>query len=188
MGIEPIGKENPWHKPTIAPAWFAVAWKLFDRLSSRRIFVKRQKPTAETIPGERPHKGKRSHSARVALSYDLFDAGKRRALVHERRDEVSEAEENLRRIQDEIEVRVKMIYNRLEVTRAMVEVRREYLAAKQENACLAEDQFKQGITLASQRDSSRAQAVKARAGLLDASLAYLLAQDDLNRTLGSTAP
>ncbi len=124
----------------------------------------------------------------IHLSYDLFDAGKRRALVHERNDEVSEAEENLRRVQDEIEVRVKMIYNRLELARAMVEVRREYLAARQEASRLAEDQFKQGITLTSQRDASRAQALKARAGLLDANLAYLLADDDLTRTLGSTAP
>ena len=81
-----------------------------------------------------------------------------------------------------------MIYNRLAVARAMVEVRREYLAARQENARLSEDQFKQGITLASQRDASRAQATKARAGLLDASLAYLLARDDLNRALGGTTP
>ena len=124
----------------------------------------------------------------IHFSYDLFDAGKRRALIRERRDQVSEAEENLRRTQDEIEVRVKMIYNRLEVARAMVEVRREYLGAKLESARLAEDQFKQGITLTSQRDASRAQAIKARAGLLDASLAYLLADDDLARTLGSTAP
>jgi outer membrane protein TolC len=70
----------------------------------------------------------------------------------------------------------------------MVEVRREYLAAKLESVRLAEDQFKQGITLTSQRDASRAQAIKAKAGLLDASLAYLLANDDLARTLGSTAP
>jgi hypothetical protein len=42
--------------------------------------------------------------------------------------------------------------------------------------------------LVSQRDASRAQAAKASAGLLDASLAYLLARDDLNRTLGGTNP
>src|SRR6266849_3046902 len=124
----------------------------------------------------------------IHLSYDIFDAGKRRALVRERRDEVSEAEENLQRVKDGVEVRINMIYNKLEVTRAMVEVRREYLAARQETARLSEDQFKQGITLASQRDASRAQAMKARAGLLDASLAYLLARDDLNRALGGTTP
>jgi len=124
----------------------------------------------------------------IHLSYDVFDAGKRRALVRERRDEVSQAEENLDRVKDEIEVRINMIYNRLEVARSMVEVRKEYLAARQESARLSEDQFKQGITLASQRDASRAQAIKARAGLLDASLAYLLARDDLNRALGGTTP
>jgi len=124
----------------------------------------------------------------IHLSYDIFDAGKRKALVRERRDEVAEAEENLRSVKDEVEVRVQMIYNRLDVARAMVEVKKEYLAARQENARLSDDQFRQGITLASQRDSSRAQAVKARAALLDASLGYLLARDDLNRTLGGTNP
>jgi outer membrane protein len=122
------------------------------------------------------------------LSYDVFDAGKRKALVRERRDEIAEAEENLQRVKDEVEAHVQMIYNRLDVARSMVEVKKEYLTAQQENARLSEDQFKQGITLASQRDASQAQAVKARAGLLDASLAYLLARDDLNRTLGVTNP
>jgi outer membrane protein TolC len=124
----------------------------------------------------------------IHLSYDVFDAGKRKALVRERSDEIAEAEENLQRVKDEVEARVQMIYNRLDVARAMVDVKKEYLAAKQESARLSEDQFKQGITLASQRDASRAQAVNARAGLLDASLAYLLARDDLNRTLGVTTP
>lgn len=124
----------------------------------------------------------------IHLTYDLFDGGKRRALIQERRDEISEAKENLQRVRDGVEVRIAAIYNRLETTRAMVEVKREYLAARQENARLAEDQFKQGITLASQRTASQAQAMKAKAGLLDASLAYLLARDDLRRTLGSTSP
>src|SRR5208283_2864484 len=111
----------------------------------------------------------------IHLSYDLFDAGKRRALIRERRDEISAADENLQRVKDEVEVRIHMIYNRLEVARAMVEVKKEYLAARQENARLSEDQFKQGITLASPRRASPAQAMKARGGFLDGSLAYLLA-------------
>jgi outer membrane protein TolC len=124
----------------------------------------------------------------INLTYDLFDAGKRRALVRERRDEISEAEENLKRVKDEVEVHINMIYNKLELARATIEVRRAYLAARQESARLNEYQFKQGVTLASQRDGSRAQAMKARVGLLDASLAYLLARDDLTRTLGGTSP
>ena len=124
----------------------------------------------------------------IHLSYDIFDGGKRRALVRERRDEVSEAAENLQRVKDEIEVRVQVIYNRLDVARAMVEVKREYLATRQEAARLAEDEFQQGITLVSSRDASRAHLLKARAGLLEASLAYLSARDDLNRTLGNSTP
>jgi outer membrane protein TolC len=124
----------------------------------------------------------------IHLTYDIFDAGKRRALVREHRDEISEAQENLQRIKDGVEVRIATIYNRLETTRAMVDVKQEYLDARQETARLAEDQFKQGITLASQRDATRAQAMKARAGLLDASLAYLLARNDLTRALGSVGP
>lgn len=123
----------------------------------------------------------------IRLTYDIFDAGKRRALIHERHDEVAAAEENLQRTKDEVEVRINMIYNRLEVARAMMDVRKEYLAARQENARLSEDQFKQGIMLVSQRDASRAQAIKASAGLLDASLNYLLARDDLDRALGHTS-
>lgn len=120
----------------------------------------------------------------VHLTYDIFDAGKRRSQIRERRDEVSEAEENLKRIKDEIEVKIAVIYNRLDVARALIDTRKEYLAARQENARLAETQLQQGLMLASQRDASKAQAMKARAGLLDASLAYLLTCDDLTRTVG----
>lgn len=54
----------------------------------------------------------------VHFSYDLFDAGKRRALVCERRDKVSEAEEALERVKDEVSVRMTTIYNKLETTKA----------------------------------------------------------------------
>jgi outer membrane protein TolC len=123
----------------------------------------------------------------VNFKYDLFDAGKRRSLIRERRDEVSEAEENLERIKDEIGVRIATIYNRLETTRTMIDVARESLAAHQENARLTENQFKEGISLASQRDATQAQAMKAQAGLLQASLDYLLTRDELTRVLGASA-
>jgi outer membrane protein TolC len=124
----------------------------------------------------------------IHLTYDLFDAGKRNALIRERRDEVSEAEEDLERTKEEVGVRITTVYNKLETTRSMVEVAREDLAARVENARLSEEQFKQGALLTSQRDASHAQAMKAQAGLLEASLDYLLARDELTRTLGRTAP
>jgi outer membrane protein TolC len=122
----------------------------------------------------------------VHISYDLFDAGRRSALIRERRDEVSEAEESLKRTKDEVGVQIATVYNKLETTRAMVDVAREYLAARQETTRISEDQFKQGTLLKSQRDGSHAQAMKAQAGLLEASLDYLLARDELSRILGHT--
>jgi outer membrane protein TolC len=124
----------------------------------------------------------------IHLKYDLFDAGKRSALVRERRAEVSEAAEDLERTKEEVGVRIATIYNKLETTRAMVEVAREDLAARQENARLSDEQFKRGVLLTSQRDASHAQAMKAQAGFLEASLDYLLTRDELTRTLGRTAP
>jgi outer membrane protein TolC len=123
----------------------------------------------------------------VNFKYDLFDAGKRRSLIRERGDEVSEAEENLARVKDEIGVQITTIYNRLETTRTMIDVAKESLAAHQENARLTENQFKEGASLASQRDATQAQAMKAQAGLLEASLDYLLSRDELNRVLGASA-
>jgi outer membrane protein TolC len=124
----------------------------------------------------------------IHLKYDLFDAGKRSALVRERRAEVSEAAEDLERTKEEVGVRIATIYNKLETTRAMVEVAREDLAARQENARLSDEQFKRGVLLTSQRDASHAQAMTAQAGFLEASLDYLLTRDELTRTLGRTAP
>jgi outer membrane protein TolC len=123
----------------------------------------------------------------VHFTYDLFDAGKRRSLIRERRDRVSEAEENLERMKEEVGVRITTIYNRLETTRTMVDVAKESLSARQESARLTENQFKDGISLASQRDAARAQAMKAQAGLLEASLDYLLTRDELTRVLGASA-
>jgi outer membrane protein TolC len=87
----------------------------------------------------------------------------RNALIRERRDEVSEAKENLERTKDEVGVRIATVYNKLETTRSMVKVAREYLDARRETARISEDQFKRGALLTSQRDASRAQEVKAEA-------------------------
>jgi outer membrane protein TolC len=124
----------------------------------------------------------------VHVSYDLFDGGKRQALVRERRAELSEAEEALERVKDEVGVRISTIFNKLQTTRTMVDVAKEYLAAQQENARLTEDQFKHGVVMASQRDASSAQVITAQARLLDASLEYRLARDELTRVLGDTTP
>ena len=61
------------------------------------------------------------------------------------------------------------------------------LSAHEENARLTENQFKEGVSLASQRDATQAQAMKAQARLPEASLDYLMSRDELNRVLGASA-
>ncbi len=124
----------------------------------------------------------------IAFNYDLFDAGKRRALVRERNEETSQAEENVERVKEEVGVQIAKVYNKLETTRSMIDVAKESLDAFEENSRLVENQFKQGTALASKVDASRAQVLDAQAGLLSARLEYLLARDALSRILGRSAP
>ena len=58
----------------------------------------------------------------VHFGYDLFDGGKRNAEISERRAQLAQAEENLARVKDEIELRIQTIYNKRERTREMLKV------------------------------------------------------------------
>lgn len=124
----------------------------------------------------------------IHFNYDLFDGGKRESLVRERNEETLEAQENIERVKEEVGVRIAKVYDRLATTRSMVDVAKESLAAFEENSRLVEDQFRQGKVLPSSVDTSRAQTLEAEAGVLTAQLEYLLAQDELTRILGRTAP
>src|SRR5271166_6128647 len=63
----------------------------------------------------------------VHFSYDLFDSGRKRALVRERESQLSQAKENLARITDEVELAVQTAYNKLERTQQMRKVSEELL-------------------------------------------------------------
>ena len=52
--------------------------------------------------------------------YDLFDAGRKRALLREREAQLAHARENLARVKDQVELRVQTAYNRLERTRQLI--------------------------------------------------------------------
>ena len=53
----------------------------------------------------------------VNLDWDVFDFGKRRAAVREREAQLAEAEENLRRLKEEVAVAIERSYNKVERTR-----------------------------------------------------------------------
>jgi len=98
----------------------------------------------------------------VHLNWEIFDFGKRRAAVRERQTQLAEAEENLRRLKDEVAVTVQRGYNKVEQTRNMVQVANEVVKLRQESERLAENQRNQGVILVSDRRQATSASYKAQ--------------------------
>ncbi|MGB2635632.1 MAG: TolC family protein [Candidatus Acidiferrum sp.] len=122
----------------------------------------------------------------IHLGYDLFDGGKRNAEIGERKSQLAQAEENLARIQDEVDLRVQTAYNKLDRTREMVKVSEELLALRIEVHRVSLQQLQQGTALRSQVDSAAAQELYAKTSLLQSQLDYLEAQDEMMEAEGLT--
>ena len=122
----------------------------------------------------------------VNLNWDVFDFGKRHAAVRQRETQLAEAEENLRRLKEEVAVGIERTYNKLERTKSLVEVAAQVVKLRQENERLAENQLSKGVVLVSERRQATAASYKAQADLLQANLGYLLARAELEQTVGRT--
>jgi len=120
----------------------------------------------------------------VNLSYTLWDFGKRHAAVNERETQLAEAEENLERLKEHVAVEVERSYNKLERTKSMVDVATQVAKLRAESERLTTDQAAQGVVLISDVRNAAAANYKAKADLLQASLGYLLARAELERTVG----
>ena len=123
----------------------------------------------------------------INLNYTLWDFGKRRAEVREHQTQLAESEQNLERLREEVAVKVERSYNKLERTRNMVNVAVQVAKLRAESERLANEQEKQGVVLISDVRHATAANFKAKADLLQANLAYLLAWAELQRTIGRTA-
>jgi len=122
----------------------------------------------------------------VALSYDIFDFGKRRATIREREAQLAQAEQNVERLKDAVGVRIERSLNKVERTRQMLRVAAEMVKLRTESDRLAENQLKQGVVLVSARRQASAASYKAQADLLQAQLAHLLARAELEQAIGRT--
>jgi outer membrane protein TolC len=122
----------------------------------------------------------------IALDYDVFDFGKRRALVREREAQLEEAQENVERLKEEVGVEVEKSYNKVERTRRMLEVAAQVVKLRTEGERIAENQLTQGVVLVSVRRQASAANYKAQADLLQAQLTHMLALAELQQTIGRT--
>jgi len=123
----------------------------------------------------------------VHFGYDVFDGGKKRAVLRERDAQLAQANENLARITDEVEVKVQTAYNKLERTEKMIAVSQELLAARKEARRVSSQGLEQGTYLRSQADAAVAQESEAQTLLLQSQLEYAQAQDELNEAIGRNA-
>jgi outer membrane protein TolC len=122
----------------------------------------------------------------VTLNYDVFDFGKRRAVVREREAQLAEAQENLERVKDSVGVEIQQSLNKVERTRQMLKVATEVVNLRTEGERVAENQMHQGVVLISAERQATAATYRARADLLQAQLAHMLAQAELEQVIGRT--
>jgi outer membrane protein TolC len=122
----------------------------------------------------------------VHFGYDLFDSGRKKATVHERQAQLSQAKENLAKLTDEIEVSVQTAYNKLERTQQMLKVSEEVLSLRTESNRVRQEELLRGAALSSQAANATAQRYDAKALLLQSQLNFLQANDELLNAIGRT--
>ena len=120
----------------------------------------------------------------VHLGYDLFDGGRRNAAIPEHKAQLAQAEENLDRVKEEVELRVQTAYNKLERTRQTMKVSEQLLALRTESHRVSVQQVQEGSALRSQADLAAAHELDARTLLLQSQLAYIQANDEMTEARG----
>jgi outer membrane protein TolC len=120
----------------------------------------------------------------IRASVDLFEGGRKRALLREREAQLAQAKENLARVSDEVELRVQTAYNKMERTRQMITVSEELLALRSESRRVAAALLVNGGALGSQAKESGAQELDAQAALLQSQLEYVQAADEMDAAIG----
>jgi outer membrane protein TolC len=122
----------------------------------------------------------------VHFGYDVFDSGRKKALVHERQAQLSQAKENLAKLTDAVEVSVQTAYNKLERTQQMLKVSEEVLALRTESNRVRQQELIRGAALNSQADNATAQEYDAKALLLQSQLNFFEAHDEVIHAIGGT--
>ena len=121
----------------------------------------------------------------VHFGYDLFDSGRKKALLRERQAQLSQAKENQAKLTDAVELSVETAYNKLERTQQMLKVSEEVLALRAESNRVRQQELIRGAALNSQAHTATAQEYDAKALLLQSQMDYLQAHDELVNAMGS---
>ena len=120
----------------------------------------------------------------VTFTYDVFDGGRRSAEIGESRTQLSRAELNLTRVEEEVAVQVETAYDRVTQMQGLIEAAQEVLKARTEAKRVTDRQFEQTEALSSATSEATAKLLSAKASLLEANLGLSLAQGELQRAMG----
>lgn len=123
----------------------------------------------------------------ATLTWDIFDWGKRKAVIGEREAQLLQADENSERIESRIQVNVDKALRKLQKTRQMMEVSQEALALRRENERLSSNQLKAGTITDAKYLEVVAAVKEAETDELAASLNHQLALRELDRAVGTLA-
>lgn len=122
----------------------------------------------------------------VSFSYDLFDSGRKRAVLREREAQLAQAKENLARVSDEVELAVQTAFNKLERTQQTLKVSEELVTLRTESTRVLQQELEHGAALSSQADLASAQEYDAKTLLLQTQLDYTQAHDEIVHAMGRT--
>jgi len=118
------------------------------------------------------------------MSWNIFDAGKRRSVVAQRQAQIEQAEQNLQRLQGHVAVDVEKAYRNVERLRLAIQLSEEMLSLKTENERIAKNQATAGLIQQSKYKETMAEKSQAEFEVLKAQLACELAVADLHKAVG----
>ena len=118
------------------------------------------------------------------MSWNIFDWGSRSGAVGERRAQLIQAEENVKRLEQSITVEISKAYRKMERIKLIVDAASEAVVLQKRNEQLSADRLKAGLIKKSQYDESVAAVKKAEWEELQAILEYRLSQAELDRIAG----
>ena len=118
------------------------------------------------------------------MSWNIWDWNKRKNGVRERETQLAEAEENLRRIRNRVQIDLEKDLRKVRRSDAAVNAAHASVTARAEVRRVAGDQVETGMVTASALKEAEGALAGAQADLLQAELNQRLAAAELKRTAG----
>ena len=131
-----------------------------------------------------PFVARNNATAGLKMDWDVFDFGRKKAVVSERKIQLDQAEQELARIEKRVAIEVEKACRKVERAKQMLEVAAESFGLRQEALRLANDQKEAGLIVESERLTAEAACATAEADRLRADFGYRLARAELQRTIG----